>query len=102
MPDLLGMLTTIDLDNQLVLPAAEVDDVAIDWLLTPEPGARQLSIAERLPQPMLCFRLVRSERARCREGVSMMSALCVGDDRRGEKILFHALTLALSQPGEGS
>jgi hypothetical protein len=58
------MLTTVELDNQLRLAAAEVDDVRTDRHLTRELGTEEPAIAETSPQPALGVRLSLPQPAR--------------------------------------
>jgi hypothetical protein len=47
----------IDLDNQLAADRDEIDDVAIDWVLSPKFPARKPAIAEGLAKDGLSARL---------------------------------------------
>jgi hypothetical protein len=53
--DAIGVLCTVDFDNQVGLDTNEVDDVAADWNLSPKLEPRQAPCTQVGPQQALHF-----------------------------------------------
>lgn len=58
---LLGVLATVELDDQLLLQAGEVDEEGAEHLLAPELVSENLSAAQPRPQQLFCGGQVRPE-----------------------------------------
>jgi hypothetical protein len=57
------VLSAIDVDDERVREAHEIDDVAPDRLLSSEFGSRELATAEEAPHRLLCLGHVAAEAA---------------------------------------
>ncbi len=57
----IGMLAAVDLDDQLLLQAEEIDDVRADGLLAAEFVACELAVAQGVPEELLGVGLVPSQ-----------------------------------------
>src|SRR5450755_4695343 len=55
------MLATIELDQQQLLEAGEIDDIATDWRLATEFRAPNLAVAQAVPESPLDLGLIRSQ-----------------------------------------